>query len=654
MDSLINIIYTSKFADSNLCQQLNETFTKAAGKIQINDNDHTVCPSVFERIQRAKLTFDWSQVSQHLLQHEGTFIKSLELSAKLREKGNELYQQRNGEAALRAYSLAIAFAPNATEELCMAYANRSAVLREIGKARESLEDVERVLKLGKLCPANLKDKLLERKGKCEAMLLEDNGTASEESSSSVDKLFHIQDPNSKVANAKSFVQIGYSKHKGRHLTVTKDVPAGAVLLVDQPFVSVLNKLLCWETDHCHNCFKYMLNGIPCLKCSFALFCSEKCLQTACNNNGVHRYEHNYLPILHALQASHAIIQSLRIMALVGPPALYKLFKSQDPLYFDAKQDDGSVKGFDKRGIYNVKSYLPVYHLISHAHHSASLERDFQTGWMNPLRALFLKELLKRYSSFFSDLSSKEDMSEFEDFIASLILQHLDNIRYNAISLSKLMNVPNSQQENSQQLKSVAFAAAVYPLISLCNHSCDPNCAPVKKSKHLVTSLVALQHLKEGDELFITYKPLYSQMRTSDRQKFLADNYQFICNCNACNGDWGPETGQLSPESEGVGTLILESTRCESCPPTESGDKKPRQCHECALKDVNLGKEIQKMETELFECHDLLKEGKYAESLEKLPAIVDFFGSNGFPSHFPLYSIALELFKRTLTHSVAKF
>ncbi|ODN05092.1 SET and MYND domain-containing protein 4 [Orchesella cincta] len=647
MDSLISIIYSGKFTESNLSQQLDDTFTRAAAKIQMNDNEHAVKPSVLKG-SRGR--------NAHLID-EGTFIKSLELSARLREKGNQLYQQRNGEAALRAYSLAIAFAPNATEELCMAYANRSAVLREMGKARESLEDVERVLKQGSVCPGNLKDKLLERKGKCEAMLKEVDVTASEpDSTSSVEKLFQLQTPGSKVANAESFVEIRYNKQKGRHLIVTDEVPAGTVLLVDKPFVSVLNKLLVWETEHCHNCSKYMLNGIPCLKCSFAMFCSEACHQTACNNNGIHRYEHSYLPILHALQCSHAVIQSLRIIALVGPTALYKLFKSQDPLYFNPKHEIDDVNGYDKGGVYDGKTYLPVYHLISHVQHSASLERDFQTGWMNPLRALFLKELLKRYSSFFSDLTSKEDMSQFEDFIAALILQHLENIKFNAISLSKLMSVPNTDPQETtqqqQQLKSVAFAAAVYPLISLCNHSCDPNCAPVKKSKHLVTSIISLQHLKKGDELFITYKPLYTQMRTSDRQKFLVDNYQFICNCNACEGNWGPETGQLSPESEGVGTLILESTRCESCPPAVVGDKKPRQCQDCILKDINLGKEIQKMETELFECHDLMKQGKFTECVARLPKIVDFFGTNGFPSHFPLYSIALELFKRTLTHSVA--
>lgn len=278
-----------------------------------------------------------------------------------------------------------------------------------------------------------------------------------------------------------------------------------------------------------------------------------------------------------------------------------------------------------------------------------------------MKALFLKTILKNYTNFFTNIKAKN----FDDFIAGLILKHLESIKYNQISVSKLVKekINNGSKVNT---KSVAYAAAVYPVISLCNHSCDPNCAPVKQSKYLQTSLIALKHLKEGDELFITYKPLFTQMKASERQRYLAERYRFICNCQACENNWGPDQYNNEMDAGAGAMLILQPTRCEKCPcppPLEDGEEDKigedgkkiikRQCHACCLKDLDRAKEIGEKEQELFECHDLLEEGEYMECLKKLPEVVDFFGREGFQSYFPLYNVALDLFKRSLVHSVTQ-
>lgn len=304
-------------------------------------------------------------------------------------------------------------------------------------------------------------------------------------------------------------------------------------------------------------------------------------------------------------------------------------------------------GFNDSGVYDVTSYLPIFHLLSHEPKQDE-ETLCKSKYMNALKALFLKQLLKEYSNFLNDNPTtpgcSNDEKEFEDFIASLILKHLESIKYNAISLSRL------SRDNQ---KSEAYAAAVYPVISLCNHSCDPNCVPVRDPNHLVTSLVALKFLPAGQELTITYKPLYTHVKTKDRQNFLAENYRFVCKCAACEHGWDP--------SMFVGdnaTVILEPSRCHSCKYMGGSDENNggnrRQCHECVKRDVSRAKELREMEQVLFECHDLMmKQQEYTQCLRRLQEVLNYFGKNGYSSHFQLYHVAIDLFKRALVFNVQR-
>lgn len=386
----------------------------------------------------------------------------------------------------------------------------------------------------------------------------------------------------------------------------------------------------------------------------ALFCSENCRDSACHYaKGIHYLEHGYLSILHHLDSPHGDIQCLRLLARTNHNEIKEVSKY---LSSSVACNNKNPIGFDSKGGYDTSSYLPIFHLISHPP-SQNENAESDEALKNAVNAVILTFTLKLYSNYFE----KSNEAEFEDLIAALILKHMESIKYNAISQSKLVHSGVNKQS------AVAYAAAVYPLISLCNHSCDPNCAPVKQATHLTTSLVALKHLREGEELFITYKPLYTQLKTRERQKFLAERYRFICTCQACEENWGP--GKLSqqdhsgPSPDGA-LLILEPTLCEKCNKNQSydGSGKGKQCQECALIDLERAREIKKIEKTLFECHDLLMGDEKEDEAEnqhhdemcfkRLPEAIDFFGRHAFPTYFPLYNVALDLFKRALVKSVA--
>lgn len=89
--------------------------------------------------------------------------KSASRAAILRNLGNESYRLSRLSDALNFYSESIANAPIDSEELALAFGNRSAVLFRLRKYELCLLDVNRALR-GRL-PEISKEKLLERQAK---------------------------------------------------------------------------------------------------------------------------------------------------------------------------------------------------------------------------------------------------------------------------------------------------------------------------------------------------------------------------------------------------------------------------------------------------------------------------------------------------------
>ena len=50
--------------------------------------------------------------------------------------------------------------------------------------------------------------------------------------------------------------------------VTRDVEPGEVIMVDEPFSIVLERILNWDEEHCSNCSRPVVSGLPCDCCTF--------------------------------------------------------------------------------------------------------------------------------------------------------------------------------------------------------------------------------------------------------------------------------------------------------------------------------------------------------------------------------------------------
>lgn len=75
--------------------------------------------------------------------------------------------------------------------------------------------------------------------------------------------------------------------------------------------------------------------------------------------------------------------------------------------------------------------------------------------------------------------------------------------------------------------------AIFPRISMFNHSCEPNIRNRFNSLELM--IYARRTINDGDEIFNCYGPNNKLNLRQERQELLKMQYHFDCDCLSCNG-----------------------------------------------------------------------------------------------------------------------
>lgn len=89
-------------------------------------------------------------------------------------------------------------------------------------------------------------------------------------------------------------------------------------------------------------------------------------------------------------------------------------------------------------------------------------------------------------------------------------------------------------------------------MSLVNHACNPSSFIIHTGNILV--LRARRFMTPGEEVTISYGPLYGHEDRIDRREQLMSDYYFNCTCSACENDW--------PTVHKVTTFIF--LKCPKC------------------------------------------------------------------------------------------
>lgn len=504
--------------------------------------------------ERVCQLYDLPEVHNIITVKQGKRLKSSEESIILREQGNQVFKKTYKQKALDLYNLSVLKAPTSgdTSALALALANRSAVLLLLKYYQLSLLDIESSFKYG--YPDNLKYKLLERMGKCyfqlnekekakdafakAKLVLKVSGLEQEKrnnlkndydkqiwhceklerppSKLRADDVFHgpvpkIAKENPAINSTSEALMVLYSQDSGRGLVAMRDIEIGEILVVEKPFTSTL--LPGFSLNHCNNCCHRVIAPVPCMECSEVVYCNETCQKRAWDV--FHKYE---CDILSAIRVADIGLGHLAVRTVLKA-GLDKLSKCSKEAPTTEKEI--MMAGFDANGIYDSQNYSTVYNLVSHAS-----ERDTENLISRSLEAVYLLKCLEKTTFLGKAATSSE-----KTLVGGHILRNLQMLPCNAHEVSELALKPQNMPESV----TMEIGSAIYPVLSLINHSCDPSVVRHSYGDNCVVR--AIRNIPKGIEIFDNYGALYPLTPCAERREKLSKQYYFTCNCLACQDDY---------------------------------------------------------------------------------------------------------------------
>lgn len=194
-------------------------------------------------------------------------LKSNEKSNALRTNGNELYSKRKFFDSMLMYNKSLCFAEPGTENVGLAYANRSAVYLEIKLYEKCLKNIA-LAKANNYPEKNL-EILNQREEKCKKSL-----RVNKEKSIhpwSFFKLSHTA--HKKLPFIVECLELKTNERFGRHVITNRALKVGEIISIEIPFCSVLlSESKIHEIpdsnihQRCSNCLKE--NALDLMPCSF--------------------------------------------------------------------------------------------------------------------------------------------------------------------------------------------------------------------------------------------------------------------------------------------------------------------------------------------------------------------------------------------------
>ncbi|XP_006618434.1 SET and MYND domain-containing protein 4-like isoform X1 [Apis dorsata] len=483
--------------------------------------------------------------------------KDAKESEKFREQGNKIFistplKNYTCVEALKLYTKSIAYAPYPSEQLALAYANRSAVLIKLRKYELCIQDIDRTLALA--YPNNLRAKLYIRKVEClnalknpniedtikeaqywlEKMSLDNKKKLNEKLKSIKNMLpsqkfkkekFMKQAPlpkikthNIEVPCASDAITIKYNDKYGRHIVATRKINPGEVIAIEKPYSLILTPDNIHT--HCSNCLEVSWANIPCEHCTYAMYCSEEC--KAMEWKKYHDIECAIFPSMLKMNFVKLDLFSLRlaIQAVREATSIQELRKELEEV---DSCEDPRTKGFSKNGMFLSDKYRSLLGLITNTE-----KRSVQDLFRRSLDASFILYFLATCSNMFGS-PLKKDLSiliknDNVIFVGGLILRHQQLIPSNIHSFSEECG-----------LDAVERGIAAMPFFSLINHSCNPNILRHSRSNYMI--IYVIFPIKKGEQLYDNYGQHYAITPKEERQKELLKQYYFKCDCLACQENW---------------------------------------------------------------------------------------------------------------------
>ncbi|XP_047660874.1 SET and MYND domain-containing protein 4 isoform X1 [Tachysurus fulvidraco] len=527
--------------------------------------------------------------------------KSSECAARFREQGNVFFKEKDYASAALCYTQGVCHAEKNTEQVSLCYANRSAALFHLGLYTKCLEDIQRAFDEG--YPCQLQSKLVDRRAQCTRLVkIQEYMKASPSNHQKLQT--NDKDSNTSISSA---VSVHFTPEKGRHLLATEKKTTGEEVIEDEAFSIVVipfngqekksgkANIITSGPQHCHHCLCENLNAVPCRGCSYAQYCGQSCETKAWNQ--YHCWECSigsellvfgvfaHLALRVALKAGINEVRRAResCFNLVNevPKANFVSSKENSVndqlcttdetsenlglvLELNGSETSKCTQSSNHSTGYHGKSYLGIYSLLP------------QVGKHSPklrfLLSFTVAALIQRLSLEAPPTHDQEGSICYgseKRLLGATALRHMMQLRCNAQAVTAIKGKEDTSLP-VQSIKEFRIATAIFPVLSLLNHSCKPNTSisfgvglsssgssnPVHFASGVTVTVRACRDISAGQELLHCYGPHCSRMDVEKRQHLLLRQYFFHCKCEACELELADKSRRLP--------LTFNGLKCEKC------------------------------------------------------------------------------------------
>ena len=444
-------------------------------------------------------------------------------SKTFRVEGNQFFKKKEYQKGLEMYNKSICYAESGSDHLGIAYANKSAIYRAMGLTQECLESIDLAKETN--YPQDLMPKLLKREQVCFDYLKEKNVI-----STFPRKEFKLKyPPNESIPGIVNCVELNRSPKYGKGLYATKDIHAGDIVINEKACVSSLVRQEVYKK--CANCFKENhLNLIPCEFCTKVMYCSPECKKMAWEE--FHEFECGIANTKFQFDASSMI--SLRIVSIALKAFGYSV--------------DAWIKYFestDTKKIHNLKI----------DHHNLTMKKRYKAILGLCPKYVYDKDIfdaaIKAYCLRYLVLDDPNIKQYFKqdyqrEFLYKMLF--LNCCIKNIFSLKIPRMVTSSYfQALFDDTPETGIGFGLYSITGLVNHSCAHNIELIFDGQRVIG--YATRKIKKGEQLFTAYGSSSFEVQVkNERQKFLKDNYGFVCDCEACINNYPDFSHKNKPNS----------------------------------------------------------------------------------------------------------
>lgn len=470
---------------------------------------------------------------EHDLQHgkfsNFLFQKNNQEAKFFRDKGKELFTEGRYADAMKEFNNCLRHAENGSEEIGLAYANRSSCFFYMNMLEECMID----LKLAKRSnyPLDLLSKLEKRMSMCTTLMKDKKYKLNQFSVRELTLSFGEHEKYTGVADC---VEIRKDEAYGRCVIATHELEIGQTILVEKPYSIVLNsKYKYLGRDRCSYCLREFRNFISCKNCVGSRYCYEGCMEESFHNLSCN------LPTIYGKSSSdqYQLVQEILFKTNHAFPDVDMLMRAVESILHDEPPT----------GLTNItqRDFCTLFQL-THNHDKRS-QKEIQD----------LRLTAATIFSAFMELSEfnlKFTKMKHARFLQHLIL-HLLHITVHAIDLYQYF-----QEENSTSMVSCTlqqYASGIYAFGCNINHSCVPNICWLTIDDRLICKVI--RPIKRGEQIYRSYSGHSCLVQDSHLTQELDKRYRFKCECFICSNQiWSHLTGGINCTQDPLYQEAIES------------------------------------------------------------------------------------------------